>query len=283
MDDGNAEVSEFLQIHLLSLGSVEVTVGALVGCVVLIATLWLLAELSCRAVEHFLPKERVHLRSLLRRIIRIGVWVIGILASLETLGFDLGTVLATSAIFSLGVGLAMQQITRSILAGFMLLGEREIVPGDVVRYDDRVVRVKKIGLRTTVLATRLGGSIIVPNDRLAQNPLENLTFDDKPARFTTEVSVAYGSDLNLAKRVLEKTVRGTTGSLPDDCLILLDRLGEYAVVFKLVIALSDPFAMPMLQSRVLFSAYRELQKEGIAIPFPQLDVRLQEPQCERRS
>ena len=264
-----------LDTHLVTLGSVSITVGALVGCMFLILITWLVAEGLSRAIERFFPRDRPRARSLFRRTIRIGAWTIGILASLATLGFDIGAILATSAVLGVGIGLALQKILQSVLAGFVLLAEQALVPGDVIEFHDEIMRVDRIGFRTTTMTTTLGRTVIIPNYLLAQDAVQNLTQRESAttSKFTFDVSVDYGSDLMRTQQVLIESLKAVgEGVLIDECLVLLRSFDDFGVRFSIMVATTRPLALPVLRSKVLFAAWNALKAEGIRIPFPQLDV-----------
>ena len=264
-----------LDTHLVTLGSVSITVGALVGCVILIFMTWLVAEGLSHAIERFFPRDRPRARSLFRRTVRIGAWTIGIFASLATLGFDIGAILATSAVVGVGIGLALQKILQSVLAGFVLLAEQALVPGDVIDFHDEIMRVDRIGFRTTTMTTTFGRTMIIPNYLLAQDAVQNLTQRESAStsKFALEVSVDYGSDLTRTQQVLTESLQLVgEGILVDECLVLLRSFEDFGVRFSIVVATTRPLALPVLRSKVLFSAWNALKAEGISIPFPQLDI-----------
>ena len=93
--------------------------------------------------------------------------------------------------------------------------------------DGRMVRVKVIGLRATIVRSKAEGDLIIPNSELVQNAVSNYTYRDSLYRLETQVGVAYESDLKRVRAVLEQTCNNLEWkSKHTEPLILLDAFGE---------------------------------------------------------
>jgi len=139
--------------------------------VLLIAT-WTLSNFLQRAVERgFRARgvEDIGTTAITKRLLHYGVMAIGLGIALETIGISLSALFAAGAIFAVGLGFAMQNIAQNFVSGLILLVERAIKPGDIVEVEGRVVRVLKMGIRTTIARTRDEEEIIIPNASLVQS------------------------------------------------------------------------------------------------------------------
>jgi len=98
-------------------------------------------------------------------------------------------------LFPVGLGFAMQNIAQNFVSGLILLVERAIKPGDIVEVEGRVVRVLKMGIRTTIARTRDDEEIIIPNASLVQSSVKNYTLEDSYFRISRTPTSGSGSEL----------------------------------------------------------------------------------------
>ena len=267
-----------LDVHLLELSGTTITVGtALSAVVVVLITLriskWSRAGLV-RVMEHRgVANERSTgtLSTLLHYVILFS----GFGVALDTIGIDLAALFAAGAIFAIGLGFAMQNIAQNFVSGVILLVEQAIKPGDVIETEDTVCKVVRLGIRATIVQTRDGEDLIVPNSTLAQASVKNFTLERSAYRLRAGVGVHYASDMILVRRVLEEVVAGFR---PDDQQqppqVLLLEFGDSSVVWEAAVWVSDPWRARLLRSQLNEEIWRALAAEGIVIAFPQLDLNL---------
>lgn len=242
---------------------------------------WVLSLLLSRCLgwvlERLAPGTPPATRTLLARVARYGVLFVGALAAMTILGVDLSAAVTASAVLFVGVGLALQKLIQSVVAGTLLLAGRELEPGDVVIYHGEACRVLHIGLRATVLETRFRESIVVPNFLLANEPLHNLTHRDPKVICRAHVGVAYGTDLERAAAVMEGAIRRVPGRTEaSEPLVLVERFDPSCVTFLVGVTLDEPWCEPRARSAMLLEISAALERAGIEIPLPQMDVRLKE-------
>jgi small-conductance mechanosensitive channel len=174
-----------------------------------------------------------------------------------------------------GFGFAMQNITQNFFSGLILLMERSIKPGDILEVDDRMVRVREMGLRSTVARTLDEEDLIIPNAVLVQQTVKNYTLRDNLVRLRATVGVAYGSDLEAVEEGLERACHGLPGLSPGHPpAVLLTGLGDSAVLFEVSVWIENPWASRIVLSQLYKEIVTALGRVGVTIAFPQLDVHL---------
>ena len=128
--------NEVVDTVLYSLDGTNVTVLRLlvVGAVVLVG--YLVIALFCRALQKRMEAREGTAAAataiVVRRLVQGLMTTLLLVVSLELLGIAVSTVFAAGAVVFLGVGLALQKIMMSFVAGVLLLVEREVEPGDVI-------------------------------------------------------------------------------------------------------------------------------------------------------
>jgi small-conductance mechanosensitive channel len=209
------------------------------------------------------------------RLLHYLIMAVGTVVALQAVGIDLSTLFAAGAVFAIALGFAMQNIAQNFVAGVILLIERTIKPGDVLFVDGRVVKVTRLGIRTTIARTLDSEEIIVPNAAIAQGTVINYTLQDSLYRVRSAVGVHYASDLALVRRVLqaaaEKVPWRHAGQQP---VILLTEFGDSSVNFEVSVWTEDPWRMRRAKSDLNEAVWWALKEAGITIAFPQLDVHL---------
>jgi MscS family membrane protein len=139
---------------------------------------WLLWRVRNRALSHG-HAGTGSLVLLGERILKALVFVVGVLAVLGSLGFNLSTALAGLGIGGLAIGFGAQKTIENLFGGVSVLGDEVFRVGDVCRFGDRTGTVEDIGLRSTRIRTEERTLVAIPNGTVATINLENLSRRDK--------------------------------------------------------------------------------------------------------
>lgn len=273
------KLSEISWISLLTIGDQDVTVGTIVLAVSVLVVMYILARLLTRIVDRGLVKKGSDhaTRSIIVRLLRYCIILVGIVAALDMIGIHLSTLFAAGAIFAVGLGFAMQNIVQNFVSGVILLIERSIKPGDVLEVDGHVVKVGELGIRSTKARTRNYEELIIPNSVLVQGTVKNYTASDTSFLLETTVGVTYSSDLKLVRATLEEVAGARAWRQKDmDARVLLREFGDSAVLFAIYVPITDPWPVRLQQSELNEAIWWAFKKNGITIAFPQLDVHFDE-------
>jgi len=112
------------------------------------------------------------------------------------IGINISMFLTTSAALFVGLGFALQDIFRDLIAGIYILFDKTLNVGDVIDIRGEVGRVKAINLRCTVVETRNLKSIVIPNRKLIDDIMSNWTHEDPVIRAKIEVGAFIGTDVD---------------------------------------------------------------------------------------
>ena len=150
------------------------------------------------------PVATTRLR-LVRRLVSAFIVAFGILLALSQ--FDGITrvatgLLASSAVLGIVVGFAARQTLANAIAGILLAITQPIRIGDLVTFEDDTGTVEDVRLTYTYLRSDDGRRIIIPNERLAQNTIENHTIIDPRVRVAVSVWIPPDADSTRALRTL---------------------------------------------------------------------------------
>jgi small-conductance mechanosensitive channel len=175
----------------------------------------------------------------------------------------------------------MQNIAQNFVSGVILLVERTIKPGDIIKIEGRMVKVTSMGLRATVTRTLDAEDLIIPNSLLVASTVLNLTLKDRIHRLRSTVGVSYDSDMAQVRAVLEETARELSWRVEDmEPVILMKDFGNSSVDFEVSVWVDDPFGRFVNISHLNTAIWFGLKEAGITIAYPQMDLHLDQPALE---
>ncbi len=219
----------------------------------------------------------VSFKALLAKILDVLLPVIALIAALQIVGFPFGTLAIFGGAVGLGIGLGMQRTVSNFFAGFTLIADKSIKPGDVIEVGDTYGWVTDMSARYVSVRTRDGTAHLVPNDIFINEGVTNWSHSDRVVRLHAPFGVSYGTkDLRtLAKRV-EETALGVERVLktPTPRCNLME-FGDSSINFDLRFWINDPAnGSANVRSDVLMAIWDLLAELQIEVPFPQRDLHI---------
>ncbi len=249
--------------------------GVLSSGAVLVVALWISA-----AVERKVLRDAVHdlsLRKVATSAIRAVLTLVGLLFALSAVGVDLTALSVLGGALGVGLGFGLQKLAANYVSGFVILFERSLRIGDTVRLDNFEGVVVDIKTRYTLIRSLSGRESIVPNEKLITERIENLSLADPRILLSTDVTVGYGSDVDLVQQVLLDAAAGVSRVLADPGpSARLVKFGADGLEFSLNFWIDDPNNGQLnVRSDVNLRILKGLREAGIDIPYPQRVVHLQ--------
>jgi small-conductance mechanosensitive channel len=265
-----------LNFTLFEVSGTPITLTTVFVAGFLIVLTWWVSSLLQRALDRTFRARGVTdvgTMQITKRLLHYGVMAIGLSIAITQIGINLNALFAAGAIFAVGIGFAMQNIAQNFVSGLILLVERAIKPGDILEVEGRVVRVLKMGIRTTIARTRDDEEIIIPNATLVQSTVTNYTLDDPIYRVRAGVGVHYGSDMRKVRDALLAASEEMEWRMLDrKPVILLTAFGDSSVDWEVSLWCDNPWAAPRVQSQLREGIWWALKDAGIEISYPQIDV-----------
>jgi potassium efflux system protein len=210
--------------------------------------------------------------------------IIAVMVGISSIGIDMTSISLIAGALSIGIGFGLQTVVSNLVAGVILMFERTIRIGDVIEISD-VLRgkVTDMRIRSTTIKTYDNIDIVIPNSSFIQNNVINWTLEDVTRRFHIPFSVAYGTSVDdVKKAVLEELaqsdlfyIRSDGDKQPDVWMVAMN---SSSVDFELLVWVEwgHKLRPNSLKSDFLILIYNALYKNGIQIPFPQLDLHVKE-------
>lgn len=267
------DLRAFLEYQIFRIGDYTFIVSMLLGAMLIWLTVWVALRLARRIIYRGLKgmvSDRGRRHSLFL-IVQYVVWVLAVMGIFRTVGLDISVLLAGSAAFLVGIGLGLQQIFRDIASGVFLLFEGTIEVGDVLQVDGTVGRVTEINLRTSMLQTRDGLTMIVPNHKFIVERVINWSHLDKqPSRFSVPVTVNFSADEKLVRQLLIACAEEHPDVVTDDPERLpqarLTDLTKSDMVFELNFWTHRKFEVENVRSDLRYALREKFRQHGIQEP-----------------
>ncbi|RMH00976.1 MAG: mechanosensitive ion channel family protein [Planctomycetota bacterium] len=183
--------------------------------------------------------------------------------------------LASAGVVGLAVGFAAQDTLGNLFAGVFIIADAPFSVGDYIVLDSgERGQVVHIGLRSTRILTRDDIEITIPNAVIGKAKITNEAGGPSPRRrLRIPVGVAYGSDVDRVRRVLEEVAAGEELLCEQPApRVRFRALGESSLDFELLAWIPHPELRGRAVDAVLTAIVKRFAAEGIEIPFPQRDL-----------
>jgi len=208
-----------------------------------------------------------------RSILNAGLTLVIVIIALSVLGIDTTSLIAVLASAGLAVGLALQDSMKNFASGVLLLTFRPFAKGDLVDTGGSLGVVQEITLFTTTLLTLDNREVIVPNGTIWSSVITNFTARDV-RRVDMVFGIGYGDDIEKARSIIERILASEPKVLDEPApAVAVSELADSSVNFVV-----RPWAKTDDYWDVHFAVTEKVKlafdEQGVSIPFPQMDVHM---------
>ena len=217
-----------------------------------------------------LTNSDLSMRKMVSNILRAGLLFIGLMITLSTVGIDLTALSVLGGAVGVGLGFGMQKIAANYVSGFVILAERSLRIGDMVKVDNFEGRITDIRTRYTVIRALNGREAIVPNEMLITQRVENSSLADPRVLLTSTVQVAYGTDVPALQGPLQAAMAAVPRVIADPApSVQLTTFAADGMDLSLLFWIRDPEnGQGNVRSEVNLAVLAVLHERGIEIPYP---------------
>lgn len=203
-------------------------------------------------------------------IIKIILWLVGILAILANLGVDITAFIAGLGIGGIAIAFALQGILGDLFASFSIFFDKPFKKGDFITVGDDLGTVKYIGLRSTKIDSLRGEELIISNKELTSSRVHN--FKRMPhRRVVFKIGIEYSTNLEKTRKAVElmKDAISSTSNVKLD-RVHFESYGDFSLNYECVyyVQSSDYNEYMDIQQDINFKIKESFEKEAIVFAFP---------------
>jgi small-conductance mechanosensitive channel len=267
---------EELDGFTLRIGGADVSVrtmieGSLTAAVVMVLSLWLSAAVEKKLVRG--TGNDLSLRKVAANLVRVVLLFLGLIFAMSAVGINLTALSVLGGAAGVGIGFGMQKIAANYVSGFVILAERSLRIGDVVKVDNFEGRISDIRTRYTVIRASNGREAIVPNEMLITQRVENasLATAESQVLISVVVQVAYGTEVRALQPKLEAALAGNPRVLTKPApVVQLTNFVPNGMELTIKYWLTDPNnEQDRVKSEVNLAILDALNTEKVEFPGPQ--------------
>ncbi len=271
------DFKEIIEYKLIEFDKYSFSVFNILIILIIVIGTWIFSKLLKRIMlrkksESIISAVDAKRKHAAYKLVNYFLWVIAIVFCIQSSGFDITILLAGSAALLVGIGMGVQQLFNDFICGVILLFEGTISVGDVVEVDGMIATVQEIKIRTSQVITREDIVIIIPNHKLINDNVINWSQNRKAVRFNVNVGVAYGSDIELVKKLLLEAAQEHPGTVKDEAykpFVRFINFGESSLDFQIFFYSKEKLLFENIKSDLRFLIDKKFRENNITIPFPQ--------------
>lgn len=209
----------------------------------------------------------------LSKIVTIIIAVFVILGAVFNL--NVATIIAGLGIGGIAVALAAQDTLQNLLGSFTIFADKPFVVGDLVRIDKYEGTIEKVGFRSTLIRTLDKTLVVIPNKKMVDSPLENLSLRNL-RRMKFNIGLKYDTPVETMRKIcdeIEKFVNDHPATSPDT-LVSFDSFGESSLNIQILyfIEIVDYNEYMRIREDINYQIMQIVVKHGAGFAFPSQTV-----------
>lgn len=270
---------QWLSSPIVSVGESSMSLLSILSGILTVVIFWL-----CAQIANALLEERIFPRltydAALQQMITVSVFylsmAIGGLMGRNIMGLDLSMFALFAGSLAFGIGFGLQGIAKNFASGIVLIFTGLVKKGDYISVGDYTGYVQQVSWKKVHLRTPDHVDLIVPTVSLVESTIVNWTYSDQRVRVHLPVSVAYHSDLDIAKTALLEAAAEHPDVLTEPMpQVWLKEFGESALNLELLVWIDcERVTLEALRGQINFRIWQALKRHQIEIPIPQRDLHL---------
>jgi small-conductance mechanosensitive channel len=251
----------------VTVGQITISPGAILRAVLVLAIgLFVVRTAQRWLTTRYLPTTELDAgaRNSISMVARYTGVILAALWALASLGIGFERIALLLSALSVGIGFGLQAITQNFVSGLILLAERPVKIGDLVRIGDQEGDVKRISVRATEIQIADRSTLIVPNSELITKTIRNMTLANPIGRIQLLFSVQLDADTDKIRAILNDMFREADRVLNDpEPKIFIDSITDGRINFNCFAYVASPRDVYPTRSEMLFELLRRMPAAGI--------------------
>ncbi|MCX2477023.1 mechanosensitive ion channel [Pedobacter sp. MC2016-05] len=216
-------------------------------------------------------------------LLRISILSIGLFLAVAAAGIPMERITIIIGALGVGIGFGLQTLVNNLVSGLIIAFEKPVNVGDIVDVDGQGGTMKSIGFRSSVISTWEGGDLVMPNGDLLNSHLMNWTLSGNRRRLSMEIGIAYDSDLQKCREIINKILEEEDRVLKNPKpAVNFELFGSSSIELKIQLWTRHLRENNPTRNDLIMAINDAFSKNGIKIPINQQDIYLHQA-VEQRS
>ena len=207
---------------------------------------------------------------ILRKGLRSGIWIFGLIMALNNAGYDVGALIAGVGIGGLALAMAAKDFVSNMFGGITVFVDQPFKVGDRIQISGYDGTIEEIGLRSTRLRTLAGRIVIIPNFKFTDTFLENVT--NEPSRKASlTLGLTYDTSpeqVEEAIGILKAIIAERAETLEQEPTVWFDSFGDFSLNVKLVYYIKKEGHWAYSPGEVNLEILKRFNAAGLDFAFP---------------
>ena len=247
----------------------------LIGAILTLAIGWWIIKIIQKTLRNSFEKREMEpsLRGFLNSLIGVLLKIMLFITVVGMMGVEMTSFIAVLGAVALAIGMALSGTLQNFAGGVMILLFKPFKTGDYIQAQGHSGTVNEIQIFNTILKTPDNKTIIIPNGGLSTNSMTNYSAEPR-RRVDFVFGIGYGDKVDQAKKVLTNLIENDDRILKEPApFVAVTELGDSSVnlVVRVWAEAKDYWGIYFDMNENVYNAFN---KEGLNIPFPQMDVHL---------
>ncbi len=212
--------------------------------------------------------------SILRNIVKIIVFVVGILVILNNLNIAISPILTALGVGGLAVALALQPTLSNLFSGIQIIASKQLLPGHYISLESgQEGFVQDITWRYTEIKSPTNNMFIIPNSKISEAIITNYYKPEKEVVLVVPLKAGFKSDLDLVEKTALDAARTIIQKQPSSIksfepLVRFVKFGDWAVDFNVILKVTDYSDQFVIRHELIKEINKRFKEQNIEVTVP---------------
>jgi len=279
-------VGIYIALTFLSISpTVDSVLSKLLRVLIAADLIWLFSRSAADIIDKFVtpavqkaqPELGAHFMYMVKKVVNIIIWILGIMFIVSNLGYDISTLIAGLGIGGVAIAFAIKDILSNMFGGLTVITDRPFKVKDRIKVAGIDGFVEELGVRSTKIRSFDGTIFIVPNAKMTDSIIENVS-KEKSRKIKMTIGVEYGTSnakMKKAKEILNKIILKNK-STDDKALVYFTTFGPHSLDILAIYYIKDLKKILQTKDEINFEIKEQFEKAKIDMAFPSQTLYLKE-------
>jgi MscS family membrane protein len=236
---------------------------------IIIDVTWFVSTFVALLIAEYGGRINSRLLPLIKRTILIIIWIIGIVMALHNIGVEITSILGVLGVGGVSVALAAQDTLKNIFSGITIITDAPFRIGDIIQFDSYEGTVQDIGLRSTRILTYEQRLISVPNYKLMDASIVNISAEPS-RRVVIKLGLTYDTTPQKMREAIEilKKTPNVVNEIEENTIAVFSEFGDFALIITYIYYIKKNLDIRESTSKVNFVILNEFNNAGLNFAFP---------------